>query len=131
MLVESRRDDGETSKTEPHTPAFKAKVALAAVKGERTLTELAQQFDVHPNQINANWSKRMRNIKNRTRLSSGRQAVWPACRLRMPDNQAPFIMSRVVLTISARPCSGVFSPRITWPMISRCARQMRTVLPPG
>jgi transposase len=34
-----------------HTPAFKAKVALAAVKGERTLTELVQQFDVHPNQI--------------------------------------------------------------------------------
>ena len=34
-----------------HTPAFKAKVALAAVKGEKTLTELAQMFDVHPNQI--------------------------------------------------------------------------------
>jgi transposase len=34
-----------------HSPAFKAKVALAAVKGEKTLTELAQQFDVHPNQI--------------------------------------------------------------------------------
>jgi transposase len=34
-----------------HSPAFKAKVALAAVKGEQTLTELAQQFDVHPNQI--------------------------------------------------------------------------------
>jgi transposase len=34
-----------------HTPAFKAKVALAAVKGEKTLSELAQQFDVHPNQI--------------------------------------------------------------------------------
>ncbi|WP_093400981.1 IS3 family transposase [Sphingomonas sp. OK281] len=34
-----------------HSPAFKAKVALAAVKGEKTLAELAQQFDVLPNQI--------------------------------------------------------------------------------
>ena len=36
-----------------HTPAFKAKVALAAVKGDRTLAQLAEQFDVHPNQITA------------------------------------------------------------------------------
>ena len=34
-----------------HTSAFKAKVALAAIKGEKTLAELAQQFDVHANQI--------------------------------------------------------------------------------
>ncbi len=34
-----------------HTPAFKAKVALTAIKGEKTLADLAQQFDVHPNQI--------------------------------------------------------------------------------
>ncbi len=34
-----------------HSPAFKAKVALAAGKGEKTLAELAQQFDVHPTQI--------------------------------------------------------------------------------
>jgi transposase len=36
-----------------HNPAFKAKVALAAIKGEKTLAELAQQYDVHPNQITA------------------------------------------------------------------------------
>ena len=34
-----------------HTPAFKAKVALAAIKGDRTLSQLAEQFDVHPNQV--------------------------------------------------------------------------------
>ena len=34
-----------------HSPAFKAKVALAAIKGEKTMIEIAQQFDVHPNQI--------------------------------------------------------------------------------
>jgi transposase len=34
-----------------HTPGFKAKVALAAIKGDRTLAQLAEQLDVHPNQI--------------------------------------------------------------------------------
>ena len=34
-----------------HTPGFKAKVALAAIKGDRTVAQLAEQFDVHPNLI--------------------------------------------------------------------------------
>mgnify|MGYP001791821103 CR=1 FL=1 len=34
-----------------HTPGFKAKVALAAIKGDRTITQLTEHFDVHPNQI--------------------------------------------------------------------------------
>ena len=33
------------------TSAFKSKVALAAIKGDKTVPELSQQFDVHPNQI--------------------------------------------------------------------------------
>ena len=34
-----------------HSPALKAKVALSAIKGEKTLAELAHLYDVHPNQI--------------------------------------------------------------------------------
>ena len=41
-----------------HTPVFKSKVALAAIKGDKTLAELAQQFDVHPNQI-AQWKTQL------------------------------------------------------------------------
>lgn len=41
-----------------HQPAFKAKVALAAVKGEKTLAELAEQYDVHPNQI-TDWRRQL------------------------------------------------------------------------
>jgi transposase len=41
-----------------HAPSFKAKVALAAIKGDKTLSELAQQYDVHPNQITA-WKSQL------------------------------------------------------------------------
>ena len=39
-----------------HRPAFKAKVALEAVKGEETLAQLAARYEVHPGQIQA-WKK--------------------------------------------------------------------------
>ncbi len=41
-----------------HSPVLKAKVALAALTGEHTLAELAQKFDVHPNQI-TEWKRQL------------------------------------------------------------------------
>ena len=41
-----------------HAPAFKAKVALEALKGEQTIAELSQRFQVHPNQI-TNWKRQL------------------------------------------------------------------------
>lgn len=41
-----------------HSPVFKAKVALAALKGDKTIAELAEQLEVYPNQI-ADWKRQL------------------------------------------------------------------------
>ena len=49
-----------------HTPAFKSKVALAALGGDKTITELSQQFDVHPH----------KNSQSKTQLPERSGAVF-------------------------------------------------------
>ncbi|RTZ76375.1 MAG: IS3 family transposase, partial [Gammaproteobacteria bacterium] len=45
-------------KRRTHSPAFKAKVAVAAIEGDLTMAELVKKFDVHANQITA-WKKQL------------------------------------------------------------------------
>lgn len=47
-----------TRKRKTHTPAFKAQVALAAIKQDRTVNELAGQFEIHPNLVQG-WKKQL------------------------------------------------------------------------
>ncbi len=56
-----------------HSSTFKAKVAVAALKGDRTLAELAEQFDVHPNQI-TEWKRQLVGNADQVFGRSERQA---------------------------------------------------------
>jgi transposase-like protein len=56
--VSLRQGQKMRRKRRNHSTAFKAKVAVAALKGDRTQAELAEDFDVHPNQI-TDWRKQL------------------------------------------------------------------------
>jgi len=58
-------------------PAFKAKVALAAVKGEQTVAELAARYDVHPNQI-TQWKTQLLNGVTSVLYERGRERCGDA-----------------------------------------------------
>jgi len=57
-----------------HSSNFKAKVAVAALKGDKTLAELAEQFDVHPNQI-TEWKRQLVGNADQVFGRSEKQAV--------------------------------------------------------
>jgi len=58
------------NKRKQFSPAFKAKVALAAVKADRTIAQLASEFGVHPNQI-GKWKKQL--LEGLPEIFSGRR----------------------------------------------------------
>lgn len=58
-----------------HSANFKAKVALAALKGDQTLAELAKRFDLHANQI-GQWKEQL--LSSAPEVFSGARPVEPA-----------------------------------------------------
>ena len=58
------------NKRRNHSAAFKAKVALAAAKGDKTIAELASQYEVHPSQI-TKWKKQL--LESLPEIFSNRQ----------------------------------------------------------
>ena len=60
LLYNEPQEDQNMSKRprRNHAPAFKAKVALEALKGDQTIVELAERYQVHPNQI-TEWKKQL------------------------------------------------------------------------
>ena len=67
-----------------HSPAFKAKVALAAVKGDRTIAQLAEHFDVRPNQITA-WKSQLEGSASEIFGSGGGTPAIPRLEAQMHD----------------------------------------------
>ena len=118
---DSRERDQLTKRTHwNHSPAFKAEVALAAVKGEKTLAELAQQFDVHPNQITT-WRSQLLEgaagafgsdgqTEPAGRLPSAKRSSTVSTRCRLRGRRRHWGSAAAVLIICQRRCRRPMLP---------------------
>ena len=82
-----------------HAPGFKAKVAIAAIKGDRTLAELAEQFEVHPNQV-SEWKQQLQESAADVFGSGPRtKAVEPDLKSRYSTPRLGSLRWRMILEI--------------------------------
>jgi len=72
----------EKKKRKVYTPEFKAKVALEALKGVKTVNEIGQEYGVHPVQV-GQWKKALQD--QASRLFEGRRGPKPVAEHRQPD----------------------------------------------
>ena len=73
---------GEAKRRKVHTPEFKAKVGLEALRGAKTLNEIAQQYGVHPVQI-GQWKKEIQ--EQAKTLFEGKRGPKPIAEHREPE----------------------------------------------
>ncbi|MHB1677970.1 MAG: transposase [Sulfuriferula sp.] len=92
-----------------HSSAFKAKVALAALVGDKTLVELTRQFEVHPNQI-AEW-KRQLGERAGDVSGGGNAATEPAVDLKVLQAKIGQLTLGNDFLESARTCAGLLSAK--------------------
>jgi transposase-like protein len=94
-----------------HSPAFKAKVALAAIKGDRTIAQLAEHFDVHPNQITA-WKSQLEGNASEIFGSGGGTPVTPSVDVKSLHYKSTEVPRQKMERHSdIAVCSGSRSPR--------------------
>jgi len=89
-----------------HLPGFKAKVALAAIKGDKTLVDLAEQFNVQ-NQIQT-WKRQLETISRHPSFNH-------IGKLPITTNHSPYLLTP---DLSQSPCHGSSSflkPVQMWP----------------
>ncbi len=95
------------SKRKQHHPEFKAKVALEALKGEETVSELASRFGVHPTMIHQ-WKRALlegasgvfergsrKSMKSRSKTCMPRLGSWPSPTIFWPESSNPGPASEV------------------------------------
>ena len=73
---------GEAKKRKVHTPEFKAKVGLEALRGVRTINEIGQDYGVHPGQVGL-WKKEIQ--EQAKTLFAGKRGPQPVAAHREPE----------------------------------------------